>query len=86
MDDAEVARLCAAAAAGIDDARSELLAAGAVEWQGAAAERFGDTLENLLADRVRAARQLERARALVVAVRADAGSSGDGPAGAAWAG
>lgn len=84
MDDGDVDRLCSAAAAGIADARSELLAAAAVEWRGTAAELFAEAVEELLAELVRATRRLERARALVVATRAEAASGGDG--GAAWAG
>lgn len=78
MDDGGVARLCAAALAGISDARSELLAAAGVEWQGSAAERYGDAVEDLLAALVRATRRLEHARALA-AVAARTG-------GAVWAG
>lgn len=70
MDDGEVGRLCAAAAGGIADARSELLAAAAVEWRGSAADRFGAAVEELLVELVRVSRRLERARALFVATRA----------------
>lgn len=98
MDDGGVARLCAAALAAIADARSELLAAGGVEWQGSAAERYGDVVEDLLASLVRVTRRLERARALA-AEAAKAGACGPagalgaagpigtvGAGGAAWAG
>ncbi|GEN81589.1 hypothetical protein [Actinotalea fermentans] len=69
MDDGEVARLCAAAAERIADARAELLAAARVEWHGPAAQRFGEAVEELLDELVRASRRLERGRALVVAAR-----------------
>lgn len=73
MDDGEVARLCAGAAAAIADARHELLAAAAVEWHGTAAGQFGVAVSELLTDLVRVSRRLERARALVVAERAGSG-------------
>lgn len=89
MDDGGVARLCAAALTAISDARSELLAAAGVEWQGSAAERYGDVVEDLLAALVRVTRRLEHARALA-AVAAKAGVAGPagavGAGGAPWAG
>lgn len=95
MDDGGVGRSCAAALAGIADARAELLAAAAVDWRGSAAERFGASVEDLLAELVRLTRRLEHARALAVAAArevaagpAGLGSAGDacGSGGAAWAG
>ncbi len=80
MDDGEVGRLCAAAAGWLADARSELLAAAAVEWQGSAADRFGPAVEELLVELVRASRRLERARALFVATRARAAFGAGGNA------
>lgn len=89
MDDGGVARLCAAALVAIADARSELLAAAAVEWQGSAAERYGDVVEDLLAALVRVTRRLEHARGLAAvaaeaAMARPAGAAGTG--GAVWAG
>jgi len=95
VDDGGVARLCAAALAAIADARSELLAAAAAEWQGSAAERFGAVVEDLLGDLVRVSRRLEHARVLA-ATAAEAGTPPAGAGavtaglvgagGAAWAG
>lgn len=89
MDDGGVARLCTAALVAIADARSELLAAAAVEWQGSAAERYGDVVEDLLAALVRVTRRLEHARRLAsvaaeAALASPAGAAGTG--GAEWAG
>lgn len=87
MDDGGVARLCAAALAAVSDARAELLAAADVEWQGSAAERYGDVVEDLLGALVRVTRRLEHARALAaVAAEASAAAAGAGGAAAAGAG
>lgn len=95
MDDGEVARLCAAAANRIADARTELLAAADVEWHGPAARRFAAAVGELLDELVRASRRLERGRDLVAAVRerglggvAGSGVAGSGTAGGggAWRG
>lgn len=65
MDDDEVARLCAAAATRIEDARSHLVASAKVEWTGTTATAFHDAVDELVADLARASRQLERARGLL---------------------
>lgn len=70
MDDGEVNRLCAAAAAEIADARSALLAAAGVEWQGQAADRYRGLVEELLTDLTRASARLERARSVAAAAAA----------------
>lgn len=89
MDDGGVARLCAAALAALSDARSELVAGAGVEWQGSAAERYRDVVEDLLAALARVTRRLEHARGLAAeaartAVAGPAGTAGAG--GASWAG
>lgn len=92
MDDDGVARLCAAAQAEIADARSQLLAAAAVEWQGSASQRFGQAVEDLTGELVRVARRLEHARALAgaaaaaaaVAAAAEAARAAAGAGGAGW--
>ncbi len=86
MDDGGVARLCAAAEAEIAEARSQLLAAAAVEWQGSAAQRFGEVVESLLAELARASRRLEHARSLAAVASAAAAAAAAGAGGGAWGG
>jgi hypothetical protein len=82
MDDgaAAAAWWCRRAVEAVAGARTELLAAAAVEWAGPAARRFGDAASGLLDALARVAAEIERVhdaarRAAAAGPAADAGGA-----------